>query len=462
MAIPVTFNYDNTLEKAVGDEGLRAQDLKAAQQAAAGAVEAFRERVESGEIGFPTLPGDTATLKAVQRYADAMRGRIDDVLLVGIGGSALGPYALDVAIRGPHPVQLGVDGRVSRRAHSATPRLVALDNVDPGFIASALAQLNPKRTIVCVIAKSGSTAETLATFLVVRQWMQKSLGKRANRQIVAVTDANKGDLLAIAKQEKYETFYIPGNVGGRFSVFTPVGLVPAALIGLDIKKLLKGANDANKICWSGDMKKNPALASAVIHHALDRWQQKQIEVVFAYSQYLWGSAFWYRQLWAESLGKAKNRQGKTVEVGQTPVAALGVTDQHSQVQLYMEGPRDKMITFWEVAKPRVDLKIPKDLMKFDSTKYLGGKTIGQLFRAERIATEAALTKAKRPNCRWTLDRVDEYTIGMFFQMLEFQTAFAGELYGIDAFDQPGVELGKKLTYGLMGRKGYEEFAKGLK
>lgn len=462
MALPVTFNYDNTLEKAVGDEGLRAQDLKSAQQAAGGAVEAFRARVESGDIGFPTLAGDNDTLKAVMQFADSMRSKIDDVLLVGIGGSALGPYALDIAIRGPHPVQLGVDGKVSKKAHTATPRLVVLDNVDPGFIAGALAQLNPKRTAVCVIAKSGSTAETLATFLVVREWMHKSLGKKARGQIIAITDANKGDLLAIAKQEKYPLFFIPANVGGRFSVFTPVGLVPAALIGLDVKKLLKGAVDANKVCWSTDVKKNPALASAVVHHALDRWQQKQIEVVFAYSQYLWGSAFWYRQLWAESLGKQKNRKGKTVEVGQTPVAALGVTDQHSQVQLYIEGPRDKMITFWEVEKPRVDIKIPKDLMQYDSTKYLGGKTIGQLFRAERIATEAALTKARRPNCRWTLSKVDEYTIGMFFQMLEYQTAFAGELYGVDAFDQPGVELGKKLTYGLMGRKGYEEFAKGLK
>jgi glucose-6-phosphate isomerase len=462
MALPITFNYDNTLERAVGDEGLRVQDLKSAQASASAAVEAVRGRVDAGEIGFPLLADDNDTLKAVQQFANSMRSKIDDVLLVGIGGSALGPYALDVAIRGPHPVQLGVDGKVSKKAHSATPRLVVLDNVDPGFIASALAQLNPKRTAVCVIAKSGSTAETLATFLVVREWMYKALGKKARGQIIAITDAHKGDLLAVAKEEKYPLFFIPANVGGRFSAFTPVGLVPAALIGLDVKKLLKGARDANAVCWSKDMKKNPALASALVHYGLERWQQKQIEVVFAYSQYLWGSAFWYRQLWAESIGKEKNRNGKTVEVGQTPVAALGVTDQHSQVQLYVEGPRDKMITFWEVLKPRVDVKIPKDLVKYDSAKYLGGKTLGQLFRAERLATEAALTKARRPNCRWTLARVDEYTVGMFFEMLEFQTAFAGELYGINAFDQPGVELAKKMTYGLMGRKEYAEFAKGLK
>jgi glucose-6-phosphate isomerase len=296
----------------------------------------------------------------------------------------------------------------------------------------------------------------------VREWLVAALGKRSRERIIAVTDPKKGDLLAIAKEEKYPLFFVPPNVGGRFSVLCPVGLVPAALIGLDIGKLLKGAKDANAACWSEKLDQNPALLSAAVHHALDTKRGKKIEVVYAYSSFLWGAAFWYRQLWAESLGKRVNRKGEVVETGQTPVAALGVTDQHSQSQLYMEGPRDKMITFWEVEKPRAELKIPKDFAKYDSCGYLGGKTLGQLFRAERVATEAALSEAGRPNCRWTLPRVDEYTVGAFFQTLEFQTAFAGELYGVDAFDQPGVELGKKLTFGLIGRKGYEEYAKRLK
>jgi glucose-6-phosphate isomerase len=138
------------------------------------------------------------------------------------------------------------------------------------------------------------------------------------------------------------------------------------------------------------------------------------------------------------------------------VAALGVTDQHSQLQLYMEGPRDKMFTFWGVGKHRIDVKMPKAFREIESTGYLGGKSLGQLLEAERTATEAALTSAGRPNCRWTLPQVDEATLGAFFQMLEFQTAFAGELWGVNAFDQPGVELGKKLTYALMGRKGYSK------
>ncbi len=461
MKLPLQFSYENAMSSAVGEDGLSSPDLD--RSAAVAALDAFRKRVETGEVGFPNLPDDSTTVGAVREFSDHLRPDVDDVVVVGIGGSALGVYALDLAMRGPHPMQTaGVPKgkkRKNGRAREPRPRLIVLDNVDPGFVAAALERVNPRRAAVCVIAKSGSTAETLATFLIVREWMANAMGKRARERIIAVTDAHKGDLLAIAKQEQYPLFFVPANVGGRFSVFTPVGLLPAALTGLDVGKLMRGANDANELAWARDFDHNLALASAAVHHALYTKKRKSVEVVFAYSSYLWGAAFWYRQLWAESLGKRVDRQGAVVETGQTPVAALGVTDQHSQSQLYMEGPRDKMITFWVVEKPRADLKIPRDFKQYDSCGYLGGKSLSQLFHAEMRATQAALTEAGRPNCRWTLPRVDEYTIGAFFQTLEFQAAFAGELYGIDAFDQPGVELGKKLTYGLLGRKGYEEFAK---
>lgn len=449
MPVDIRFNYDNALEKRVGTEGLNPAVFD--KRAAADVVNAFRARVEAGEVGFPDLPEDQGTAGAVEEFASGLRRQVEDVLLVGIGGSALGAYALDAAIRGPYPVQQG-----------RGPRLIVLDNIDPDFVAAALERANPKRSAVCVVAKSGSTAETLATFLVVRDWLARSMGKKARERIIAITGPGKGDLLAVAKEEKYPLFFIPENVGGRFSVLSPVGLVPAALTGIDIRRLLKGARDASQLCWRKEPARNPALAAALVHWGLDRQRGKSIEVVFAYSSFLWGTAFWYRQLWAESLGKQFARDGRTVHTGQTPVAALGVTDQHSQLQLYMEGPQDKMFTFWEVLKPRAELKIPRHFSQHESFSYLAGKTMGSLFRAERLATEAALTDAGRPNCRWTLPRLDAYNLGAFLQMLEFQTAFAGELYGVDAFNQPGVELGKKLTYGLMGRRGYEEFARKLK
>ena len=460
MKPPIRFSYGNALDSAVGADGIRRQDMS--QAAAERALGQFRARVDSGEIGFPRLAEDHMSVSAITEFAADVRDSVDDVVVVGIGGSALGAYALDVALRGPHPLQSPIPARKNGSARTPRPRLVVLDNIDPGVIAAALERLNPRRTLVCVIAKSGSTAETMATFLIVREWMRSAVGKRARAQIVVVTDPRKGDLLHIAREEQYPTFFVPPNVGGRFSVFSPVGLLPAALLGLDLKKLMRGVADATELSWQRKLEDNPALQSSLVHHALDTRRRKSIEVVFAYSSYLWGAAFWYRQLWAESLGKRVDRNGQVVEAGQTPVAALGATDQHSQLQLYTEGPRDKMITFWEVEKPRVDLKIPKDFAKYESTAYLGGKSLGALLRAERVATEAALTRAGRPNCRWTLPRLDEYTLGAFFQLLEFQTAFAGELYGVDAFDQPGVELGKKMTYGLMGRKGFADFAKGLK
>jgi glucose-6-phosphate isomerase len=296
--------------------------------------------------------------------------------------------------------------------------------------------------------------------MITYEWLTKAIGaKKAQKRIVAITDPHKGDLLQIAKDEKFTTFYIPENVGGRFSVFTPVGLLPASLCGIDIHKILRGAREANQYCWSRDLSENLALQSATIHYLLDTRRQKKTEVVFAYSNYLWDAAFWYRQLWAGSLGKRVNRQGEVVHAGQTPVAALGVTDQHSQVQLYTEGPRDKMLTFWTVQRHRAELDVPinKTFAKYDSAGYLQKRKLSELFQAEQRATESALTRAGRPNCRWTLPKVDEFHLGMFFQLLEFQTAFTAELLGVDAFDQPGVGLAKQLTDSMMSREELETF-----
>jgi glucose-6-phosphate isomerase len=448
--LPIRFSYQNSLKESVGDHGLAKEDFD--DRAALEALHCFRARVDRGEVGFPTLPLDSNGAKQIEKFASGLLGDIDAVLLLGIGGSALGPSAIDSAIRGPHPVQ---------QFEKKTPRLFVMDNVDPGYCAAMLSQLNPKRVAVCVIAKSGGTAETLSTFMITYEWLAKAIGtKKAQKRIIAVTDAQNGDLLQIAKNERFTTFYIPGNVGGRFSVFTPVGLVPAALCGIDIHKVLRGAREANQYCWSRDLGENLALQSATIHYLLDTRRRKKMEIVFAYSNYLWGAAFWYRQLWAESLGKRVNRNGEVVNTGQTPVVALGVTDQHSQVQLYMEGPHDKMLTFWTVQRHRADMEIPgnKSLAKYESAGYLQNRKLSELFHAEQRATESALTRAGRPSCRWTLPKVDEFHLGMFFQLLEFQTAFTAEFLGVDAFDQPGVELAKKLTNALMGRKGFEEYS----
>jgi glucose-6-phosphate isomerase len=444
--VRILFDETNLLAEVVGKgNGISRGEAERSRGKALKALAGFRKQSEAGLYGFPHLPFQTDVIKSVTRFAAKVRGSYNTVCVIGIGGSALGAWALDCGLRGPHPVQ----GEFTPER----PRLVILDNVDPSFTAQALASMNPETTLVVVIAKSGGTAETVSTFLIVREWLNNP------QRIVAVTTQGKGDLFALAEKEGYQTFAIPENVGGRFSVLSPVGLVPAALIGIDIRKLCKGAAAMTHMSWSEDLTENVALRAALYHWLVWTRKGKPIQVAFPYSNHLWGTAFWFRQLWAESLGKATNRKDVAVHTGQTPVAALGATDQHSQVQLYIEGPNDKVFTFWAVEKFAAQGKIPNVKTGLPAFDALAGQSLAKLIDAERRATAAAMVANGRPNCTVTLGRVDEEHLGGFLQMMEFQTAFIGELLDINAFDQAGVELGKKFTFALMGRPGYDEWRK---
>jgi glucose-6-phosphate isomerase len=447
----IHFDEKNLLADMAGKaNGLSRSEIERCAGKALKALKSFRRQSDEGRYGFPHLPFQTRVIQAIGQYADEARGSFDTVCVAGIGGSALGAWALDCGIRGPHPVQ----GAFT----SQHPRLVILDNVDPSFTTAALASMEPRRTLVVVIAKSGGTAETVASFLIVRDWLEQALGRRqAARRIVAVTTEGKGDLFALSQAEGYSVFGIPENVGGRFSVLSPAGLLPAALIGIDIRKLTRGARSMTHLCWQPDPGANIALRAALCHWLIWTRKAKPIQVAFPYSNHLWGTAFWFRQLWAESLGKARTRAGEELHTGQTPVAALGTTDQHSQVQLYIEGPNDKVFTFWAVKKFSSTGRIPKRRFNLPAFDALAGRTLAELIDAERRSTAAALVENGRPNCTVTLDRVDEEHLGAFLQMMEFQTAFMGELLDINAFDQEGVELGKRFTYGLMGRRGFETY-----
>lgn len=442
----IHFDETNLLADVVGrGNGISRAEAERSRGKALKALRSFRKQSEQGLYGFPHLPFQNAVIKEITDFAASVRGGFDTVCVVGIGGSALGAWALDCGLRGPHPVQ----GPYTPQR----PRLVILDNVDPAFTEQALASMDRKKTIVVVIAKSGGTAETVSTFLIVREWLNNP------KRIVAVTTQGEGDLFKLAAQEGYRTFAIPKNVGGRFSVLSPVGLVPAALAGIDIRKLCRGAAAMTHSSWQEDLGENVALRSALYHWLVWTRKDKPIQVAFPYSNQLWGTAFWFRQLWAESLGKATTRSGATVNVGQTPVAALGATDQHSQAQLYIEGPNDKVFTFWAVEKFKAVGSIPKGKTGLAAFDALAGQSLAKLIDAERRATAAAMVANGRPNCTVTLGRVDEEHLGGFLQMMEFETAFMGELLDINAFDQAGVELGKKYTFALMGRPGYDEYRK---
>lgn len=389
-------------------------------------------------LGFYDLP-DCST-KHIDDFIANLNPVFDTMLVLGIGGSALGNKALYSALK--------TEAELPRK-------LFVYDNVDPVFLYEILSQINLEKTLVNVITKSGTTAETMAGYMIVADIIKRKFPKDYQKRIIITTDKEKGFLRQVINQEGYPGFTVPDNVGGRFSVLSDVGLLSSAFTGIDIKALLKGAKDMREICWNPNIWENPAYLNGLIHFLYYR-QGKNISVMMPYSNSLYDLADWYRQLWAESLGKRKDIKGREIYVGQTPVKALGTTDQHSQVQLYTEGPNDKVFTFLTVEHFKHDYTIPNLHPDREEVNYLGGKKLSELLNAERLATEIALSKAMRPNANIVFPQIDAYHLGQFIMLYEIQTVFTGKLLCINPLDQPGVEAGKIATYALMNKKGYDQ------
>ena len=407
-------------------------------------------RREAGEYGFLRLGEMTDDVRHVTQFAETLGQAYDHVLVLGIGGSALGARALLTALRRPAWNEHSDEGR------EFFPRLTILDNVDPTSVADALQRIDPRRVLVNVISKSGGTSETMAQYLIVREWLDAALGGGATRHLVFTTDPDQGALRAIGRREGVAMLDVPPGVGGRYSVLSPVGLLPAALVGIDVSALLEGARLAVAAGEVPDLRQNAAALYAALLHAADVELGARIHVLMPYSDRLGDVAGWFRQLWAESLGKHLGRDGTEVFTGPTPVAAIGATDQHSQVQLFMEGPFDKVVTMVAVDDPGVDVTIPTGRDLPADLAYLGGHTLGELIRIEREATAAALADRGRMNCTVRIPDLSARSIGELLMFLQIATGFAGVYYGVDPFDQPGVELGKMLTYGALGRPGFED------
>lgn len=406
-------------------------------------------RTAAGEYDFMKLGEQPALVKRLTDWQATLRGRFDHLLVLGIGGSALGAKALLNALK---PTAWNERSNAER---NGVPTLTVLENVDPVTVQDTLDRFDPRRTLVNVISKSGGTAETLAQYLIVRQWLEKGVGETAAREhLVITTDPVKGALRAIARDEMITAFDVPPTVGGRFSVLTAVGLVPAAVLEMDVAGLLKGAEAAVRAADATDLAGNDAARYAAWQWQAQVSRAANVQVVMPYTDRLKEFAEWYRQLWAESLGKKVDRAGRDVFRGPTPVGAVGSTDQHSQVQLFIEGPFDKTITFVRVLDTAHLVSIPSRPKLGPELSYLPGKTLGALLDAEMLATREALRSQGRMTSTLEIDIVDAFHLGQLMMFFQVATGYAGVWYDVNPFNQPGVELGKVLTFKAMGRTGY--------
>ncbi len=444
--MPLTLRLDNMF---IDGQGLDRRWLdELADREFPALHERVREQRRAGLLGFYDLPDGGALVDDILKFAEGAGQAFENVVVLGIGGSTLGTIAIRSALLGPWWNELSEEER------DYYPRLYVLDNVDPDTIGPFLRRIKLGRTLFNVVSKSGATAETAAQFLIVKSALESELGDGYRRHLIFTTDPESGPLKAIADDEGIAALPIPQNVAGRFSVLSAVGLLPAALVGIDIAEMLSGAREMRGRCESSKQQENPAARLAAALYLADVRCSARIHVLMAYSDRLCDAAFWFRQLWAESLGKGvgkggrRGREGRggrgAPAVGPTPIAARGATDQHSQLQLYAAGPADKVIMFLTVEQSSEDIEIPAASGQ-QAFADLAGHTLGELLRTEATATQEALTRAGKPNLSIELPKVGARELGEFFMLWEIATVYAAELYGVNPLDQPGVELSKQLV-----------------
>jgi glucose-6-phosphate isomerase len=449
QAVGLDYNY--AMADFVGDRGLKAEELDALNPKLGRVHEELQAKRAGGAYAFFDLPYDTELVETIRRVAKPLLEWCWEFVVLGIGGSALGTRALHQALCHPQHNLLPV----GRRKHH--PGLWILDNIDPDFMYGMLDALNMKRVAVNVISKSGSTAETLAQFLFIHQLLASRLGGEHHLQdrLIITTDPDKGPLRELVREKGFKSLPVPPQVGGRYSVLTAVGLFPAHLAGIDVEELLAGARFMDQRLKDSPVEDNLAYKLAALYYLFFKEKNRPILVTMPYAAGLTAMADWFAQLWAESLGKRLDLDGNVAETGSTPVPAVGVTDQHSQLQLYTEGPHDKLITFWTVDKFQHAVEIPELFGEQQGLGYLGGHSLNELFKAEETATAFNLMKAGRPNLTLSLPEVNPFTVGQLIYLLEVATVAAGGLLRVNPLDQPGVEGGKLIAYGLLGRQGYE-------
>ena len=342
---------------------------------------------------------------------------------VGIGGSSLGPEMLVSALK------------------KSSCHFTFLDNIDPEFTYNELKKIDIKKALFFVVSKSGGTAETMANFAIIASLLKEE-GIDENQfkdYFVFATDPLKSDLLNLGRELNIDCLEVPSNVGGRFCVMSPVGFLPALFAGIDIQSLVSGAEEVKSLIESDEFFN---LGQYILEMKAQGINQT---VMMPYSSKLKSFSAWFVQLWAESLGKKTNTKGALVNTGLTPIASYGATDQHSQVQLFMEGPKDKLIFFIEVNEFTHDFSL-ENSFSTPALKKLSPYKLSQLMKAELKGTQKALQAEDRPFISCTLPKLDESSLGGLIVLCECLTAYVGLGLSINPFDQPGVEMGKKYAF----------------
>lgn len=426
---------------ALGSESLSEyEDFKELLRERLGSSLTWLSSSHENGLGWFDLP--EASVTEVEHIASWLAG-YDAIVHVGIGGSALANLMLHQALASYYH---------NEKNTKSGPLFYLADNPDPDKASAIWQEVSRKKCALIGVSKSGATVETMALFLWFRDQMQKqNNGEAVDEHLLVVTDPNQGVFRSFAEQSGCKVLSIPPSVGGRYSALASGGLVTAAALGVNIRELLEGALDMKeRILSESDPNTNSALHLALLQIFHEK-KKRPISVWMPYSSRLERFAEWYAQLWAESIGK----NGR----GTTPVRALGAVDQHSQVQLYVEGPDDKFYTLIRVRNFQQDLALPhiKDA-SLNDLSYLEGQFIGEMLGYEAKSTAAALARIKRPLFWLEMERITPYSIGQLIFFYECVTALTGYLMNINPFDQPGVEQGKKYAFGLMGREGYEDAA----
>lgn len=422
------------------------EEINALYPQAEQALKSLKDGTGKGNdyLGWLNLPAEITTeqLSDIEKTAADLRARTEVVVVIGIGGSYLGARAVIEALA----------DSFHNFGNAGMKVIFAGHNIGEDYYHELLAYLENKEFGICVISKSGTTTEPAIAFRLLKEKLEEKVGKEeAGKRIVAITDAHKGALRILADQEGYKTFVIPDNVGGRFSVLTPVGLLPIAIAGFNIKELVQGAAEMRQECLNNN--KSIAAEYAVARTALYR-KGYAVELLANFNPKLHYITEWWKQLYGESEGKENK--------GIFPAGADFTTDLHSMGQYIQEGVRMLMETVISVEKPDYSVKIPTDSANLDKLNFLAGKRVDEVNKMAELGTQIAHVDGGVPNMKVCLPQLNALYIGQLFYFFELACGISGNMLGVNPFDQPGVEAYKNNMFALLDKPGYEEASKAIK